>query len=50
MFGLHNNSDQRQIFLCKINAFSVGGVVRIEDMITQHSVDRLRNSQRLCYK
>ena len=29
-------SDQRQISLCSINAFSVREVMRIKDMITQH--------------
>ena len=32
--ALRSNSDKRQIFLCNMNAFSVGEVMRIKDMIT----------------
>ena len=32
----HSTSDQRQSSLCNINAFSVGKVRRINDMITQN--------------
>ena len=35
-----SNSDQRQISLCSINAFSIREVI-IEDMITQHEFRRL---------
>ena len=34
--SLRSNSDQRQISLCNINAFSVREVTRIKDIITQH--------------
>ena len=33
---LRSNTDQRQISLCKSNAFSVREVMRIKDMTTQH--------------
>ena len=33
---LRSNSDQRQISLCNINAFSVRDVMRIKNVITQH--------------
>ena len=32
---LRSNSDQRQIYLCNINALSVREAMRIKDMITQ---------------
>ena len=37
---LRSNSDQRQNSLCNINAFSVGEVMRMKDMITQHEFRR----------
>ena len=33
---LRSNSDQRQISLCNINAFSVREMMRINGMISQH--------------
>ena len=33
---LRSNSNQRQTFLCNINAFSAREVMRIKDIITQH--------------
>ena len=49
---LRSNSDQRQISLCKISAFSVREVMRIKDKTTQHEyfLGRLRNCPRVCYK
>ena len=42
-----SNSDQHHISLCNINALSVRGH---ENIGYDLSVDRLRNSRRLCYK
>ena len=36
--SLRANSDQRQIYLCNINAFSVREVMTIKDIITQHEL------------
>ena len=46
-----SNSDQHQISLCNINAFTVRVFMRIKDMIAQHEFRwRSRHSLRLCCK